>query len=55
MNLILRIWLSRGKTKEDKYRLLNDYANFTSTYFRPLYMNYCRNLTEISKYIRESK
>jgi len=30
--------------KERAHRRLNDYANFTSKWCRPLYWLYCRNL-----------
>jgi hypothetical protein len=55
MNLILRIWLFRGKTKIEKFKLLNDYANFTSKYFKPLYLNYCNNLKKIKNEINNGK
>lgn len=55
MDFILKIWLSRGKTRMEKYKLLNDYANWTSKYYRKLYLNYCRDLENIRNKIKEVK
>ena len=52
MNIILKIYLGKKTNKEEKFRRLNNYANFTSKYLRFLYNNYCKNLSKILKEIK---
>lgn len=53
MNFILRIYLGNN-TKQEMFRRLNNYANFTANnfLFRFLYRSYCRDLPYIIEFIR---
>jgi hypothetical protein len=52
MNFILKLYLRKG-TKMELFTRLNNYANFTSKYCRFLYDDYCENLSQIIKEIKE--
>lgn len=41
------LWLGRNKTKMEKRKRLNDFANWSAKYNRKLYDNYCENLGRI--------
>ena len=51
MNFILKLYLGNNNKKE-KFRRLNNYANFTSKYCRFLYNSYCKNLINILNEIK---
>lgn len=50
-------WIGKIKIKNPQrmieFKKLNDYVNWTSKWARPLYENYCNNLSDIIKKIKE--
>lgn len=50
MKILIKV---ENPNKLKEFKKLNDYANYTAKYCRPLYTRYCNNLSGIINRIKE--